>query len=408
MRTLTSTILASLLAVLLVAGCDSFVEDVDLPVDTIDNGQLTTESQVSFLITGLQTRFATTHDRLAMLSDGLSDQLIFDQRVPNATFPTYQEIDIGEITLDNNSVDNPFTGLGELRLFSDQLLERIAEIEFEDAELQREAQFVGNFYGGVARYFYATFFGLEPRMGGGVIDAGPFIPSAEMYAQALDKLNASLGFADAYQTRVVNTLIARIHLYQGDYGAAQAAAQNGLEDGDAPFQSQHSVESQNRYYQQAGIGRTQWVCDFRYKEIVDADPAEVVRVQLEVIEGNDGDPDAGVAPTLFYRQAKYLANNAPIDFATWQENTLMLAEVDLRDGNAAGALARVNAVRAVSSLDPLDSIDLEGLMFEREKELFAEGFRLVDQRRMETWHLGPETWQYLPITQSERNNNENF
>ena len=58
--------------------------------------------------------------------------------MPNATFPTYKEVDIGEITLDNNSVDNPFTGLGELRLFSDQLLERITEIEFEDADLQRE------------------------------------------------------------------------------------------------------------------------------------------------------------------------------------------------------------------------------------------------------------------------------
>jgi len=164
-----------------------------------------------------------------MLSDGLSAQLIFDQRVPNATFPTYQEIDIGEIALDNNSVDNPFTGLGELRLFSDQFLERIAAIQFEDADLQREAQFAGNFYGGVARYFYATFFGLEPRMGGGVIDAGPFIPSADMYAQALDKLNAALGFADDYQARVINTLIARIHLYMADFGAARTAAQLAFE-----------------------------------------------------------------------------------------------------------------------------------------------------------------------------------
>ena len=408
MRPLTTTFLASLFAALLLAGCDSFVEDVDLPVDTIDNEQLADESQVPFLIAGLQTRFATTHDRLALLSDGLSDQFIFDQRVPNATFPTYKEIDIGEITLDNNSVDNPFTGLGELRLFSDQFLERIAEIEFEDAGLQREAQFVGNFYGGVARYFYATFFGLEPRMGGGVIDAGPFIPSTDMYTQALDKLNTALGFADDYQARVINTLVARIHLYMGDFGAARAAAQNGLQDGDAPFQSQHSVESQNRYYQQAGIGRTQWVVDFRYNEIVEADPAEAVRIQIEVIEGNDGDPDAGVDPTLFYRQAKYPENSAPIDFATWQENTLILAELDLREGNEAGAVAHVNAVRAAHSLDPLAALDLDGLLFEREKELFAEGFRLADQRRFEQWHLGAETWQYLPITQSERNNNEHF
>ena len=86
----------------------------------------------------------------------------------------------------------------------------------------------------------------------------------------------------------------------------------------------------------------------------------------------------------------------------------MLAEADVRDGNAAGALGHVNAVRASHSLDALESIDLDGLMFEREKEFFASGFRLVDQRRMNTWHLGADTWQFLPITQSERNNNDNF
>ena len=408
MRTLTSTILAVLLVAVFLAGCDGFVEEVELPIDTIDNEQLADESQVPFLIAGLQTRFATTHDRLALLSDGLSDQLIFDQRVPNATFPTYQEVVIGEIAHDNNSVDNPYLGVGELRLFSDNFLERIADLAFEDADLQREAQFSGHFYGGLARYFYATFFGLEPRNGGGVIDAGPFIPSAQMYGQALDKLNTALGFADAYQARVIHTIIARIHLYQGDFVAARAAAQNGLQEGDEPFQSLHSVESQNRYYQQAGIGRTQWVADFRYKEIIEADPAEAVRVQIEVIEGNDGDPDAGIEPTIFYRQAKYPQNSSPIDFASWEENTLILAELDLRDGNAAGALAHVNAVRAGSGLDPLAALDMEGLIFEREKEFFAEGFRLIDQRRFDRWHLGEETWQYLPITQSERNNNDNF
>lgn len=402
------TLAGALLLLIGVGACDSFVEDVDLPIDTIGDDQLIEESQVPFLITGLQTRFATTHDRLALYSDGLSDQFIFDQRVPNATFPTYKELDIGEITLDNNSVDNPFISLGELRFFSDNFLERLAGITLEDSALQRQAPFAGHFYGGVARYFYATYFGLNPREGGGVINAGPFIPSPQMYAQALEKLDAALPFASEYEARVVHTLRARIFLFLSDYDAARQAALQGLQDGEPPFQSFHSVESQNRYYQQAGIGRTQWVVDFRYKDLVDADPAEKVRIPLEEIEGNDGDPDAGIEPTLFYRQAKYTENDTPIDFVSWEENALILAEVALRAGDEAGALERVNAVRAASDLDPLTTLDMDGLLFEREKELFAEGFRLIDQRRMERWHLGPQTWQYLPITQSERNNNDNF
>ncbi len=402
MHTYRSTLLPLLLVAVLLAGCDGFVEDVDLPIDTIEDGQLTAESQVPFVSNGIRTRFATTHDRLALFSDGLSDQFIFDQRVPNATFPSFREIDEGDITFANNSIDGVYDDLGELRFFADNLLERIATIEFTDPEIQQEAQFVGNFYGGVARYFFATYIGLEPRNGGGVIDAGPFVPASEMYDQALEKLNAALGSADDYQRRVVNTVIARIHLFRGDFPAARTAAQNGLQEGDEPFASLHDVESQNEYYANAGRGRNQWVVAFEVQDIVENDPAEAVRIPLDVIAGND-DP-----PTTFYRQARYTERSSPIPFATWQENALMLAELDLRDGNAGSALERVNAVRASHGLDPLASIDLDGLVFEREKELFAQGFRLIDQRRFDRWHLGPNTWQYLPITQSERNQNENF
>ncbi len=407
MRTLFFSLTTILLVAVLLVGCDSFVEDVDLPIDSIEDAQLNDESQVPFVLNGIRTRFATTHDQLSLFADGLSDQFIFDQRVPNATFPSYREMDEGDIQFANNSLDGAYNDLGELRFFSDNLIARLGGITFEDAALQREAQFVGTFYGGVARYFFATYIGLTQREGGGVIsddpdNPGPFIPAAEMYSLALEKLNTAIGFAGEYEVRVVNTLIARIHLYQGNFSAARAAAQNGLRDGDDPFTSRHSVESTNLYWSQAGPGRNQWVADFKYNDIVTADPAEAVRVPLTAISGND-DP-----PTTFYRQAKYVDRSTPLPFATWQENELMLAELDLRDGSTAAALPRVNAVRASYGLDALASIDLDGLVFEREKELFAQGMRLADQRRFDLWHLGPNTWWYLPITQGERNQNDNF
>ncbi len=402
MRNLLSTLLTVVLLATLVAACDSFVEDVDLPIDSIDDDQLTTEGQVPFLIAGVETRFATTHDRLAAYSDGLSDQFIFDQRVPNATFPSFREIDEGDITFANNSVDGVYNDLGEVRFFADNLLERIAEIEFSDAELKRQAEFTGHFFGGVARYFYATYIALTPRDGGGVINAGPFIPAPQMYDLALEKLNAALGVGTEAQRRAVNTLIARIHLYKGEFDAARTAALNGLQEGDAPFQSRHSVESVNEYWIAAGPGRTQWVCDFRYKALVDADPAEAVRVPLTAITGNDS------PPTTFYRQGKYNDRDTPLDFLTWQEGALIVAEVDLRGGDAAGALGRVNQVRASHGLPALAALDMDTLAFEREKEFFASGMRLADQRRFDRWHLGPNTWQFLPITQSERNQNENL
>ena len=401
------TLLATVLLLTMVGACDSFVEEVDLPIDTIDDVQLSDESQISFVITGIQSRFSTTYDVATVFAGGMSDELIFDQRVPNATFPSFKEMDDGDITFSNNSNDGLYNDLGELRFFSDNLLIRIGEIVIEDADLQQDAQFTGNFYGGVARYFYAVYYGLSQTEGGGVItddpaSPGPFVPSAQMYGQALDKLNVARGFADDYHTRVVNTLIARIHLFQGNFAEARSAAQGGLQADDPDFESLHTTENHNYWYIQAGEGRHQWVVDFRYKGYVDADPAEGNRIQLIEVIGND-DP-----PTTFYRQNRYLERSTPLPFATWQETALMLAELDLRDGNAAGALGRMNAVRGSHDLSALAEATMDVLMLEREKELFTMGLRLPDQRRFGTWHLGGGTWQFLPITQSERNINPNF
>ncbi len=401
------TLLATVLLLTMVGACDSFVEEVDLPIDTIDDSQLTDESQIPFVITGIQSRFSTTYDRIAVFAGGISDELIFDQRVPNATFPSFKEMDDGDITFANNSNDGLYNSLGELRFFADNLLTRIGEVTFEDAALQQEAQFTANFYGGVARYFYAAYYALSQTEGGGVItddpaNPGPFVPSAQMYPLALDKLNAARGFADDYHTRVINTLVARIHLFQGNFSEARSAAQGGMVAGDADFESLHTPENTNYWYVQAGEGRHQWVVDFRYKGYVDADPAEGNRIQLIEVIGND-DP-----PTTFYRQDRYVERGTPLPFSTWQENELMLAELDLRDGNAAGALARINAIRDSHGIGALADANMDVLQLEREKELFTMGLRLPDQRRFGTWHLGAGTWQFLPITQSERNINPNF
>ncbi len=398
------TFLTTLLVAGFLAGCDSFVEDIGTPIDTISDDQLNDASQIPFLINGVLTRFASTYDQAALLSDGLSDAFFFDQRVPNATFPTYQQIDIGQIDLDNNSVDAFYGDIGELRLFADTLLTRMDNIEGGDQALRDRAMYTAYFYGGVARYFFAVYVGLNPTEGGGVINAGPFIPANQMFAQALERLNKALDFVEAgsYEARLTNATIARIHLYQGNFAQARTFAEKGLQAGDDPFVALYSEQASNLWYVQAGVGRTQWVADFRFKQYVDENPQEAARVKIEVIIGND-DP-----PTTFYRQARYPERATPLPFITWQENELILAEVDLRDGNAAGALGRVNAVRASHGIDPMAAVDLDALIVERDKELFTQGARVIDERRFGRWHLGGGTWQYLPITERERNANPNI
>jgi hypothetical protein len=298
-------------------------------------------------------------------------------------------------------VDGAYNPLGELRFFSDDLVRRVGAITVPDAALQKRALFTGYLYGGIARYLYAAYFGLNPTDGGGVIDNGPFVPSTQMYDLALEKLQQALtNAATDAERRIVNSLVARIHLVRGNFAAARTAATAGMVSGDAALQGKFNAQSTNFYWQQAGLGRPQFVADARFLAYVTADPKEKSRIDLR--------PITGTGNVVFQRQGKYATESTPIDFMSWQENALMLAELDVRDNNAAAALPRVNAVRASHQLDPLAAIDLDGIYLERDKELFVTGVRLLDQRRFNRFHLAAGKWQFLPITDDERNINPNF
>jgi hypothetical protein len=405
-------IIFTLLMLMIWSACTDFAGDVEPIIDQVQDDLLNDEGQLGFLVTGVEVRFATTHDQVVILTEGLSDAFIFDSNVPNATFPTFRDIDAGDITLDNNSVDGMFFDLGELRFFADDLLRRLDEINVTDPEVEARTRFAANLFGGIARYFFASYMGLNPTDGGGVIDNGPFIPSADMYNLALDKFQAALAsvpnsftygtneFSGDYLTRVMNSLIGRIHLYTGNTSSALTFVQNGLVEGDPAFQSLHSTQSSNLVWQQAGLGRSQYVLDPRFNDFVLADPNEAARISFVEILGSDG-------VTVFYLQTKYGSIDSPIDFINWQENELMLAELELSTNNAS-ALARVNVVRASHGIGPLAALDLDALIVERDKELLLTSARLIDERRFGIFHLPPGSWQYLPITERERNNNPNL
>lgn len=403
-----NSLIPIIMGLLILSACDSFVENIEDPIDSISEEQLQDASQLPFVITGVEAMFAETYDDATILAGGLSDELFFDQNVQNATFPTYRDIDRGEITLDNNSVDDVMQDLGEYRLLADDLLNTLLPaVEAlpadgggfgeDDADLRNAAYFTGHLHGGIARYFYAAYFGLSEESGGGVIDRSEFIPSAQMYDLALEELNSALEFGDAAQDRVVRTIMARINLIEGDFAQAQTNAEQGMQEGDDPFEALFSTQDANNWYFAAGRGRTQYVVDDRFATIAEGDP----RVVVETAPGAEG-----TGP--FFRQAVYTEQGSSIPFVSWQENSLMLAELAARAGDSGAALQGVNAVRASHTLEPLGSANLDAIIAERERELFVRGIRLLDQRRLGDWHLPGGTWRFLPITERERNDNPNL
>ncbi|HUG41259.1 MAG TPA: hypothetical protein VMM12_12285 [Longimicrobiales bacterium] len=398
-RTL-KTLLIAMPCFVLLPSCGDYVTDLDPFIDVIEDSELDSPARVPFLITGVRQQLAYTLDDMFVNVAGLSDEFIFDLRTPTAVFPQFGEINNGLPLLTNYQVENINSNIGLLRLVSDDLIRRVAAIQGVDAAVSTEAQFVGFFHGGLARFFGATYLGLERNVGGAPIDAGPFIPSNELYDLAIEKMEAALPHATEYQQRVVHSAIAKAYLYQGDYPAAATHAAEGLMEGDAPYQALYTPQDPNYFDIEAGSQRNQYTAHPRFQAYVDADPAEASRLPLRSIEGSG---------ETFYVQEKYPGPSSPLNVASWQENNLVRAELIVRGAAAGDAAALIDAVRASHGVGPLvGPVTLDVIYEERDKELFLTGARLPDQRRFDRWHLGPDTWRFIPIDQRERDHNPNL
>jgi hypothetical protein len=151
--------------------------------------------------------------------------------------------------------------------------------------------YTGYLYGGIARFMYAAYFALEPDNGGGVINGGPFIPSADMYNLALERFDLALAHAvdGSTDARLVHSLKARIYLILGQYTSAASEASQGFTEADGIFDAKYSTDviANNYWWSQAGNGRSQWVVNSRFNGYVLADPKESARIPLQPITGND-------------------------------------------------------------------------------------------------------------------------
>jgi hypothetical protein len=79
---------------------------------------------------------------------------------------------------------------------------------------------------------------------------------------------------------------------------------------------------------------------------------------------------------------------------------LMKAEAMLRSNNAAGALLIVNPIRLIRNALPLASVDLNGMLDERGREMYWEGFRRQDLIRFGKYL---QAWQEKPADAGTKN-----
>jgi len=412
-------LLGSLLVVMLMIGCSDYVQNVDKPNASVSDQEVNTPQDIVPFVVGLQTRFTQVFSEGSLNNGGLSDEMFFDRAVVGATFPQYDQINraqVGVLVPGNNSVQNAWQSLTQFRLLADTLVERalnkITYADAADSALRSSALFNGYFFGAVARTMMADEWSLEfDGDGGGVVlGNGPFVPAPQLRQQALDMLDQALQHADAVESAWCHSLKARTYLYMGNYASAKTEAEMGMTAGIPPLQGLHNSISRNEWFDAAGAGRNQFMADFRFKGYVDSVPSEAGRIPLRAFAGRGG--------VTFYQQDKYSTFESPINYITWQENHLMLAEIAIRDNDNATALGLINEVRASHGVVDLTDEDvqagfggdyLEAIYVERDKELCFTGRRGMDQIRFDKWHLDPtNTWKHMPISQDERQGNPNF
>ena len=163
MKTINKLLLFAL-ALFVISACEDYINDIDPLIDRVEDDRLTSESQVPFMITGIEQRFSVLASTVGCQSDLLSDMLTYTNDNPDASFPQFEEINVGVMALNNNTITTTWDILNEFRYMADTLGIRIGQINFSDQALKLEAEFTANFYGGLARFWTATSFGLHLAM----------------------------------------------------------------------------------------------------------------------------------------------------------------------------------------------------------------------------------------------------
>jgi starch-binding outer membrane protein, SusD/RagB family len=218
-----------------------------------------------------------------------------------------------------------------------------------------------------------------------VFDGGPPLATTEYYLRAISQfekaiaISTTIGASMDTVRRAATAGLAQSYLILGDYDkAAQFASQ--LPDNFlwVAHRSGNSVREQNRIWESTVVS-TQ----------------ATVHGTISAALGESGDPrtpwkdlkktgSGGLRP--YYQQQKYADRGTDIPLAKGAEMRLIEAEVLLRAGNIAGAMTKINGVRALAGVTPVTATTTAdawiALDRERHFALWLEGRRLRDNARL--------------------------
>lgn len=367
---------AALLAVS-VAGCDldSLLEVTDpsrLLADDVE-----TPSQAGALMNGVEADFICAHGASVQVTAILSDEFedtnsqgdswTLDRRRPEAS----------NAWGDNGCtarLPSVYVSASRARWVADNVVGLLEGWTDEEVDSRQERIARGSLLAG----FSVNMLGAAHCTA--ALDEGPELNSMQLFAEAETRFTKALGIAQsAGLSDIENAALvgrARVRLYQGDDQGALADAQ-AVDQGFVMeiFPSDATNRLRNRVWDASNFafdfGVPEWSRGLMTGGVVDPRTAT-----------SDTGEDSGWSPTTVWVQEKYLAANSPMPIARWAEAQLIIAEI--QGGQVAVGI--INALRDRWSLpnfsSTVESEIQDMVVAERQRELWFEGFRAYDIRRL--------------------------
>jgi len=365
-------------AALALTGCSSDrVLHVDRP-DIIDPNGLNNPAGVTALHAGVIGDLSAYMD--AALGVNATVGLFTDELEFGATPPEIKQFDTRSLIEQNTLLWQVYGNIQQLRGQADRAAEALTKVNASDTRIGEM-----NAISGLAYVLLGELFCSGVPIGNIGEDAAP-IPTTEVLQGSIAKLDAASAAAGTNDTikNLAAVLKARALVDLGQFDeAATAVASVPTDFKYTTFHAATTPYQQNLYWNYMFNSDGLLVSEKEGTNGLNYATANDPRVP---ITGN-GSPSRFDATTPRYYFALLTGFDSPSTIASGAEARLIEAEAELRKGNTATFLQKVNDLRAFQKLGPVTDpgssaarIDL--LFRERAFTLFATSHRLGDMRRL--------------------------
>ena len=350
-------------------------------VDRVDASLFDNPAQAALMVNSAVADFECAYASSALVEAIISDEFT-DAQLGAAGWP-YDRRDAntqpagiyGVNGCNNNQNPGVYLPLSTARFDADQAVTKLTT--WTDAQVANRSKLLATaaLYAG---FSYAT---LGMTMCEAAFDLGPQVDQQAMFALAEDRFSTAITEGqNAGETAIVNAAYvgrARVRLFQNKL--TEAAADAGKVPAGFSFNATYDAGNSRRYNRMyASTGQT---------GLYSVDPS-AIDLRTEGVP----DPRAAVkaypgtrpadATTPIYAPVKYSAYTSPIRIASYEEAQLIRAEAL----GGTEAVTIVNALRDAVSLPHYtggtDAASIKQLIInERQRALFAEGFRNYDIQR---------------------------